>query len=155
MKDLGIQNVVEVAEQLGKTLRRSLSANRRQRDGWSRLVSCQYFRWRGAMSRTREQHRAQYALKFVKEYVRNQSQFFENKAKMHTHIQKASIQILQNGLGQMLAFLLADNEGKKDDRKSRPVSCMRILKNGSAATRSWIIPAGCIRMIQRRQNRKN
>ena len=69
------------------------------------------------MNRTREQHRAQHALKFVKEYVRNQSQCSENKAKMHTHIQKAPIQILQNGLGQMLAFLLADNEGKKDDKK--------------------------------------
>lgn len=67
------------------------------------------------MSRTREQHRAQYALKFVKDYA--EDQVSENKAKMHTHTQKAPIQILQNGLGQMLAFLLADNEGKKDDKK--------------------------------------
>lgn len=64
------------------------------------------------MNRTREQYRAGYALRFVKKHAGS-----GDKAKMHTLIQKAPIQILQNGLGQMLAFLLADNENKRDNEQ--------------------------------------
>lgn len=60
------------------------------------------------MSRTLEQNRAIYAMTFVTTYVGDK----DSKAKMKTHIQKTPIRILQNGLGQALAFLQADNEGK-------------------------------------------
>ncbi|MCI5222192.1 MAG: type III-B CRISPR module-associated protein Cmr5 [Candidatus Electrothrix sp. AR4] len=73
------------------------------------------------MNRTREQYRAGYALRFVKDYAKS-----GDKAKMHTLIQKAPIQILQNGLGQMLAFLLADNEGKQEKQKPSGILYRRI-----------------------------
>lgn len=72
------------------------------------------------MNRTREQKRAHNALQFIKiDAARLTS---SNKQKLHTHIRKAPVQVLQNGLGQMLAFLAADNGGKrngehKDERK--------------------------------------
>lgn len=53
------------------------------------------------MSRTIEQKRAAFALTFVKNY-------HGDKDKMSTHIHKTPIRILQNGLGQALAFLLSD-----------------------------------------------
>ncbi|MDH3348450.1 MAG: type III-B CRISPR module-associated protein Cmr5 [Desulfobulbaceae bacterium] len=68
------------------------------------------------MKRMAEQERALYCLEFIKSYGD------ENKAdqtKLATHIQKAPIRIIQNGLGQMLAFLLADNEGKRDERDKK------------------------------------
>jgi CRISPR type III-B/RAMP module-associated protein Cmr5 len=37
--------------------------------------------------------------------------------KMSMHIHKTPIRILNNGLGQALAFLLADNEGKTDTER--------------------------------------
>lgn len=57
------------------------------------------------MSHSVEQNRATYALNFVQP-------FSGDKAKLQTHIQKTPIRVLQNGLGQALAFLLADSEGK-------------------------------------------
>lgn len=64
------------------------------------------------MNRTLEQLRASYTLRFVTE-------FKGNKGELYTHIQKTPVRILQNGLGQALAFLLADNEGETgDDRKA-------------------------------------
>lgn len=57
------------------------------------------------MSRSLEQNRATYALNFVQP-------FSGDKPKLQTHIQKTPIRVLQNGLGQALAFLLADSEGK-------------------------------------------
>lgn len=62
------------------------------------------------MSRSLEQNRATYALELVSAFADRESSL--NKAKLQTHIQKAPIRILQNGLGQALAFLLADNENK-------------------------------------------
>ena len=56
------------------------------------------------MNRTLEQPRATYALRFI-------TGFTGDKTKLSTHIQKTPIRILQNGLGQALAFLLADSEG--------------------------------------------
>ena len=62
------------------------------------------------MSRTLEQLRASYAMHFVTDYGGDQS-------KLATHIQKTPIRILQNGLGQALAFLLSDNEGKRGEQR--------------------------------------
>lgn len=62
------------------------------------------------MSRSLEQNRATYALELVSAFADRESPL--NKAKLQTHIQKTPIRILQNGLGQALAFLLADSEGK-------------------------------------------
>lgn len=63
------------------------------------------------MSRTIEQKRAAFALKMVQE-------FRGDNDKMSTHVNKTPIRILNNGLGQALAFLQADNEGKTGrDRK--------------------------------------
>lgn len=66
------------------------------------------------MTRLLEQKRAAFALRFVLRFVeeeghRNQAE----QQKMATHIQKTPVRILNNGLGQALAFLLADNEGKR------------------------------------------
>lgn len=60
------------------------------------------------MSRSLEQNRAAYALNFVQPFSGDKAE------KLQTHIQKTPIRILQNGLGQALAFLLADSEGKAD-----------------------------------------
>lgn len=62
------------------------------------------------MSRTVEQHRAKYALgriQHVQGFTEN-----DDKAKFATLVRKLPTMILNNGLGQALAFLLADNEGK-------------------------------------------
>lgn len=67
------------------------------------------------MSRTIDQKRAAFALAFVHEH---KEQVY--KEKLLTHILKAPAQTLQNGLGQMLAFLLADNEGNWSDHKIKP-----------------------------------
>jgi len=71
------------------------------------------------MSRTLEQKRAQCELQFIQSMRENHPAndvmpTIDNKfrEKLNTLIQKAPVQIMQNGLGQMLAFLLADNEGK-------------------------------------------
>ena len=61
------------------------------------------------MSRTIDQKRASFAMAFVRSHIGK-----EYQDKLLTHILKAPVQTLQNGLGQMLAFLLADNEGKKN-----------------------------------------
>ncbi len=58
------------------------------------------------MSRTLEQRRASFALAFI-ETIKE-----EDKEKLKTHIHKTPSLILQCGLGQALAFLLADAEGK-------------------------------------------
>ncbi len=57
------------------------------------------------MSRTVEQRRAAFALAFIGRHV-NSSE--EDKTKLSTHIHKTPSLILQCGLGQALAFLLAD-----------------------------------------------
>jgi CRISPR type III-B/RAMP module-associated protein Cmr5 len=67
------------------------------------------------MSRTIDQKRAAFALAFVHEHKEQ-----DYKEKLLTHILKAPAQILQNSLGQMLAFLLADNEGNWSDQKIKP-----------------------------------
>lgn len=61
------------------------------------------------MSRTVSQRRAEFALEFVHDY-RVKARPGDND-KMSTHINKTPIRILQNGLGQALAFLLADAKG--------------------------------------------
>ena len=68
------------------------------------------------MSRTLEQQRATYAMNFVTGYS-------GDEPKLATHIQKTPIRILQNGLGQALAFLLSDNEEKTGD-KQKPSGCL-------------------------------
>lgn len=62
------------------------------------------------MIRTLEQWRASHALTFV-------TGFSGKKAELYTHIQKTPVRILQNGLGQALAFLLANNEGQTGDER--------------------------------------
>lgn len=56
------------------------------------------------MSRRIDQRRAAFALTFVRGYPGDTAMV----DKMSTHIQKTPIRILQNGLGQALAFLLSD-----------------------------------------------
>lgn len=63
------------------------------------------------MSHTLEQFRARHALQFVRNYKTNNPDS-DYQAKLRTLIHNAPIQILQNGLGQALAFQLADNENK-------------------------------------------
>ena len=58
------------------------------------------------MSRTLEQERARHALDFI-EQERDRSP--AERKKMATHVHKTPIRILNHGLGQALAFLLADN----------------------------------------------
>ncbi len=72
------------------------------------------------MNRTLEQYRAQYGLHFIQTLRKNGPADGEKpeindkfREKINTLIQKAPVQIMQNGLGQLLAFLLADNEGKE------------------------------------------
>jgi CRISPR type III-B/RAMP module-associated protein Cmr5 len=62
------------------------------------------------MSRTLEQRRAAFALEFID--AQKQQLGDEAKVKLNTHIHKSPSLILQCGLGQALAFLLADAEGK-------------------------------------------
>jgi len=63
---------------------------------------------------TLEQRRAAAAMAFVKRHETNE----EQRAKLHTLLQKAPVLILQNGLGQTLAFLLADAKGKGAERNA-------------------------------------
>lgn len=65
------------------------------------------------MIRTIEQQRAAFALGFVKGYEGNKV----TKAKLATHIQRTPIRILQNGIGQALAFLLSDNAEKQGEHR--------------------------------------
>mgnify|MGYP000681006396 CR=1 FL=1 len=58
------------------------------------------------MSSTLEQERAKYALDAIKQFQSG------DKEKYRTLIKKLPAMILNNGLGQALAFLLADDEGK-------------------------------------------
>lgn len=76
------------------------------------------------MNQTLEQKRAQYGLRFIKNMTEDVSATDtmpeidkKFRDKLNTLIQKAPVQILQNGLGQMLAFLLADNEGKQGKKR--------------------------------------
>lgn len=66
------------------------------------------------MRRLLSQQRAAFALRKTQGFsdpARNPSN--ERKSdKMSTHLHKTPIRILSNGLGQALAFLLADNEGE-------------------------------------------
>jgi len=57
------------------------------------------------MSRTLEQRRAAFALEFIKGQLSAED---KDKDKLNTHIHKSPSLILQCGLGQALAFLLAD-----------------------------------------------
>ncbi len=59
------------------------------------------------MSRAIEQKRAKHALDFVDRFKTADSKV---QKKLSTHIQKTPIRILQNGIGQAAAFLLADAE---------------------------------------------
>jgi CRISPR-associated protein Cmr5 len=58
------------------------------------------------MSNTLEQERAKYALEAINKFEKG------DKEKYRTLIKKLPAMILNNGLGQALAFLLADDEGK-------------------------------------------
>lgn len=62
------------------------------------------------MRRTVEQTRAKFALAFI---GRQKTELGDDgKAKLNTHIHKSPSLILQCGLGQTLAFLLADAKGE-------------------------------------------
>lgn len=65
------------------------------------------------MSDSLEQQRAAFSLEFIKHHENDA----QNRGKLHTLIQKAPIQIIQNGLGQTLAFLLADNGGNTEETR--------------------------------------
>jgi len=57
------------------------------------------------MVKTLEQKRALFAMKAIK----------NGNAEYYRHVRKMPAMILNNGLGQALAFLLADDEGKKKE----------------------------------------
>ncbi|MGR8935042.1 MAG: type III-B CRISPR module-associated protein Cmr5 [Gammaproteobacteria bacterium] len=61
------------------------------------------------MSRTLEQRRAAFALQFIDQQLQRDKEY---RDKLNTHIHKSPSLILQCGLGQALAFLLADAEGE-------------------------------------------
>ena len=67
------------------------------------------------MNRTIEQYRVAFALEFIRAEKSKQ-----DRDKLLTHIRKTPIQILQNGLGQTLAFLLAENGDNLTDDKIKP-----------------------------------
>ena len=56
------------------------------------------------MSRTLDQRRASFALAFITSYRAGEG----GGEKLSTHVHKTPIRILQNGLGQALAYLVAD-----------------------------------------------
>jgi CRISPR-associated protein Cmr5 len=70
------------------------------------------------MNQTLAQQRARFAMDFIKKTSTVPAK--EEKAKYLTLIHKAPTMILQNGLGQLLAFWLADNEGKTDEKRKKP-----------------------------------
>jgi len=78
------------------------------------------------MSSTLEQQRAEYALKSVTGFKGNETE------KYRTLIKKLPAMILNNGLGQALAFLLADAEGKNNKPSWRLYECLQ----------KWIIQQG-------------
>lgn len=65
------------------------------------------------MNRTLEQKRAAHALRLVQ----NPAASKEWRTKMRTHIHKTPVRILNHGLGQALAFLIADNGGKTGEKR--------------------------------------
>lgn len=77
------------------------------------------------MGRTIHQKRAAFALAFIRSHTGA-----GYKEKLLTHILKAPTQTLQNGLGQMLAFLLADNEGNWDENDPPAVKGRGIKPSG-------------------------
>ncbi|MDD2466501.1 MAG: type III-B CRISPR module-associated protein Cmr5 [Desulfobulbus sp.] len=68
------------------------------------------------MARTNDQKRAVFAMKFIEEEKKKDK---KEKDKMLTHIRKTPVRILQNGLGQTLAFLLADAGGDSNKPSDR------------------------------------
>lgn len=66
------------------------------------------------MKQMLEQKRAAHALRLVRLPA---AQNRDWARKMATHINKTPIRILNNGLGQALAFLVADNGGARGDRR--------------------------------------
>lgn len=62
------------------------------------------------MSKTLEQQRAVYALTIIKR---------QNSEEYGRHVKKLPAMILNNGLGQALAFLLADDEGNHNKASYR------------------------------------
>lgn len=74
------------------------------------------------MSHTVEQRRASFALAFIDKQLQlaqelKKEEIQKYKEKLNTHIHKSPSLILQCGLGQALAFLLADAEGKQTPSK--------------------------------------
>ncbi len=76
------------------------------------------------MKRTLEQKRARQSLQFIKSMAADADATATRpkidkkfRTKLNTLVQKAPVQILQNGMGQMLAFLLADNGGKNGSKQ--------------------------------------
>ncbi len=63
---------------------------------------------------TLEQKRARAAMEFVQRHRNNSGQ----RAKLRTLIQRSPVMILQNGLGQTLAFLLADAGDGQEGRNA-------------------------------------
>lgn len=71
------------------------------------------------MRRTLEQQRAAYALRFVTARAG-----VGGAGELATHIRKTPIRILQNGLGQAVAFLLSNAEGKQEKPSYRLYGCL-------------------------------
>lgn len=69
------------------------------------------------MSRTLEQHRAKYALDRIEEVKGLPKD--EDKAKYARLVRKLPAMVRNNGLGQTVAFLLADAEGKDQTPSGR------------------------------------
>ncbi len=71
------------------------------------------------MSNTLEQERAKYALKVVTGFKSS------NAGKYSTLIKKLPAMILNNGLGQALAFLLADDKGERKEPSWHLYKCLQ------------------------------
>ncbi len=71
------------------------------------------------MSQALEQERAKYALDIIKEFQKG------DREKYRTLIKKLPAMVLNNGLGQALAYLLADDEGKKGEPSWHLYSCLQ------------------------------
>lgn len=82
------------------------------------------------MSQTLEQKRAQYAHSFITQDCEN-----VDRAKLLTLIRKTPTMIIQNGLGQSLAFLLADAGDNRQEASYQLYSFMQtwLCKEGQPA----------------------
>lgn len=82
-------------------------------------------------SRTLEQERARYALSCIRKHIPGQGAKDGEARKYGTLVRRLPTMVLQNGLGQALAFLLADAEGREDKPSRRLYDELEIWLHGA------------------------